>query len=177
MAQVQIDVLLTEDQLRTRTRELAADIRATLADEPLVLIGVLKGCVPFIGDLARELSGDVAIDYVQVSSYGDGKTSTGVFQLKKDHDINIEGRHVVVVEDIVDSGLTLARLRELLATRRPASLTAVAMLSKPDARSHESRVEHVGFEIPNVFVVGYGLDHAESYRNLPFVGVLRESHG
>lgn len=172
-----IDVLLTEDQLRGRVRELAQQIRQARPDDHLVLIGVLKGCVPFIGDLAREIDGPLSIDYVQVSSYGDGKESTGVFQLKKDHDINIEGRHVLVVEDIVDSGLTLARLRELLQTRRPASLEAVAMLSKPDARSHESHVEHVGFEIPNVFVVGYGLDHAENHRNLPFVGVLRETDG
>lgn len=172
-----IDVLLTEDQVRDRVRELAREIRAARPDAHLVLIGVLKGCVPFIGDLARELGGQLSIDYVQVSSYGDGTESTGVFKLKKDHDINIEGRHVLVVEDIVDSGLTLARLRELLLTRRPATLEAVAMLSKPDARSHESQVEHVGFEIPNVFVVGYGLDHAESHRNLPYVGVLRESDG
>ena len=171
------DVLLTEDQLRGRVRELAREIRISRPDVPLVLIGVLKGCVPFIGDLAKELEGDISVDYVQVSSYGDGKVSTGVFQLKKDHDINIEGRHVLVVEDIVDSGMTLMRLRELLLTRRPASLEAVAMLSKPDARSHESHVEHIGFEIPNVFVVGYGLDHAEKHRNLPYVAVLRENKG
>ncbi len=172
-----VEVLLTELQVQERVRELAREIREGRPKVPLVLIGVLKGCVPFIGDLAREIAGPVQMDYVQVSSYGDGRSSSGVFQLKKDHDINIEGKHVLLVEDIVDSGLTLARLLDLLRTRRPASLETVVMLSKPAARSHETKVEHVGFEIPDVFVVGYGLDHAENHRNLPFVGVLREEAG
>ncbi len=167
-----LSILLTEQQLQQRVTELGAEIRGDFPDEPLVLLGVLKGCVPFIADLARALGGEVLIDYLQVSSYGSDRSSSGVVKLKKDHDINIEGRHVLLVEDIIDTGLTLDHLKELLATRRPASLSVVAMLNKAEVRKHEADPQYVGFEIPNHFVVGYGLDHAERYRNLPYVAIL-----
>lgn len=168
----ELEVLFSAEQVQAKVVELARQLRAEIPDEPLVLLGVLKGSFQFITDLARALEGEVLIDFVQTSSYGADKSSSGVVQLRKDHDVNIEGRHVVIVEDIVDTGLTLAYLRELLLTRRPASLRVVSMLSKPAARTHPALVEHVGFEIPNAFVVGYGLDFAEKYRNLPYIAIL-----
>jgi hypoxanthine phosphoribosyltransferase len=164
--------LITADRLQSRCDELAAEIAAAYGDEPLVLIAVLKGSFQFVSDLARRLPGPVMVDFVQLSSYGQDKSSSGIVQVKKDHDVNIEGRHVLVVEDIVDTGLTLKYLLEVLQTRRPKSLKVATMLSKPTARRHEALVDYVGFEIENKFVVGYGLDHAESYRNLPYVAVL-----
>ncbi|MCU0315077.1 MAG: hypoxanthine phosphoribosyltransferase [Fimbriimonadaceae bacterium] len=170
-----LDIIITEDQIQARVRALADELNQNLpSDGAVVLLGVLKGSYPFIADLSRAMGRDVMVDFVQVSSYGSGKSSTGVVQIKKDHDINIEGTHVVIVEDIVDTGLTLSHLRQLLLTRHPASLRVVSMLSKPAAREHSVPVEHVGFEIENLFVVGYGLDYAERYRNLPFIAVLRE---
>ena len=164
--------LITAERLQARCDELAAELAAVYGDEPLVLIAVLKGSFQFVADLAKRLPGPVMVDFVQLSSYGQDKSSSGIVQVKKDHDVNIEGRHVLVVEDIVDTGLTLQYLLEVLRTRRPKSLRVATMLSKPTARRHEALVDYVGFEIENKFVVGYGLDHAESYRNLPYVAVL-----
>jgi hypoxanthine phosphoribosyltransferase len=124
--------------------------------------------------LARNLRIDSRIDFIQTSSYGSGKSSTGIVQIRKDLDINIENLNVIIVEDIVDTGHTLAYLRELLATRRPKSLRVAALLSKPAARLVHPPVEYIGYEIPNEFVVGYGLDYAEKYRNLPYIAILRE---
>ncbi len=169
-----LEVLFTAEQIQSRVLELAAELRKAIPTEPILLLGVLKGSFHFVSDLARALTGEVMVDFVQTSSYGDDKSSSGVVQLRKDHDVNIEGRHVVIVEDIVDTGLTLKYLRELLLTRKPASLCVVSMLSKPEARTHSTLIEYVGFEIPNSFVVGYGLDYAERYRNLPYVAVLHE---
>ncbi|MBS1723916.1 MAG: hypoxanthine phosphoribosyltransferase [Armatimonadetes bacterium] len=169
-----LEPLFAAEAMQRRCDELARQIDETYGNETVVLIGVLKGSYQFLSDLSRRLHCGVEIDFVQLSSYGAEKSSSGVVQIRKDHDINIEGRHVLVVEDIVDTGLTLAHLCELLQTRRPASLRVVAMLSKPAARTHEALLDFVGFEIGNEFVVGYGLDHAESYRNLPYIAVLKD---
>ncbi len=169
-----LETLISEPELARRCDELAREIEAVYGDEPVLLLGVLKGSFVFLADLARRLGPGTTVDFVQISSYGGEKQSSGVFHLRKDHDANIEGRHVLIVEDIVDTGLTLLRLRELLQTRRPLSLRVVAMLSKPEARRHEALVDFVGFEIPNQFVVGYGLDHAERYRNLPYIALLHD---
>lgn len=169
-----LDPLFSEEQIQRRCAELAKQIDAVLAQEPVVLLGVLKGSYQFLSDLSKRLSCPCEIDFVQLSSYGAGKSSTGVVQIRKDHDINIEGRNVLIVEDIVDTGLTLKHLCDLLQTRKPKSLRVVAMLSKPEARKHEALLDFVGFEIQNEFVVGYGLDHAEKFRNLPYIAVLRD---
>ncbi len=166
--------LLTAEQIQRRCDELAAEIDAHYRGEPLVLLGVLKGSYQFLSDLSRRLTAPCMIDFVQFSSYGNAKSSSGVVQIRKDHDLNIEDKHVLIVEDIVDTGLTLTHLLELLNTRHPASLRVVAMLSKPEARTHEALIDFTGFEIPNQFVVGYGLDHAEQFRNLPFIAVLKD---
>jgi hypoxanthine phosphoribosyltransferase len=169
-----VSVLLSQSDIEARIRELAQAVRNDYGDEPLLLLAVLKGSFLFVADLCRALGGEVVVDFIQVSSYGTEKTSSGIVQIKKDADMSLEGRHVLIVEDIVDTGATLSHLRELLLTRRPKSLKVVALLSKPAARKVEVPVEYLGFEIPNQFVVGYGLDHAERFRNLPFVGILSE---
>jgi hypoxanthine phosphoribosyltransferase len=168
----QLEPLYTSDQIQWRIGELADEIHKTYGDEPILLIAILKGSLYFVADLSRRLGENVEIDFVQVSSYGDQKSSTGVVKIKKDLDINIEDRNVLLVEDIVDSGLTLKHLRELLAVRHPKSLRVVSLLSKPEARLHHVPLEFVGFEISDEFVVGYGLDYAERYRNLPFIAIL-----
>ena len=166
--------LITEEQIQRKVDELAKQISKIYGDEPVLLLGVLKGSCMFLADLSRRLGHNVTMDFVQVSSYADGKSPSSVVQIRKDLDINIEGKDVLIVEDIVDTGGTLTHLRELLATRKPKSLRVAALLSKPEARRLETQIEFVGFEIPNEFVVGYGLDFAERYRNLPYIAVLRE---
>lgn len=168
------DVLISSEEIAEKVEALAAAIRKDMAGAPILLVGVLKGSFLFIADLARRLGGDVTIDFIQVSSYGSGKSSSGVVQIKKDLDVNIEGRNVLIVEDIVDTGKTLEHLRELLGTRRPKSLQVVSLLRKPEAAQVETSVEYVGFDIPNEFVVGYGLDFDERYRNLPYIAILRD---
>ena len=169
-----LEVLLTEAQIADKVRDLAARIRNDYRDEPLLLVGVLKGSIHMLSDLSRALSGEISIDFVQTSSYGLGTSTSGIVQIRKDLDTNIEGLNVIMVEDIVDTGTTLSHLRELFSTRKPKSLRVAALLSKPEARRSPTPVEYVGFEIPNEFVVGYGLDCAERYRNLPYIAILRE---
>ena len=169
-----LETLISETELLNRIDSLAEEIRRDYGDEPILLVGVLKGSYLFLADLSRRLGGNVSIDFVQTSSYGTEKSSSGVVQIRKDLDINIEGQNVLLVEDIVDTGLTLTHLRELLSVRKPRSLKVVSLLSKPEARIHQTQIEYVGFEIPNAFVVGYGLDHAEMYRNLPHIAVLKD---
>jgi hypoxanthine phosphoribosyltransferase len=173
-ATVHLEPLLTGEQISARIDALANEIDAEYKGDQLLLLGVLKGSFHFISDLARRLETETTVDFVQVSSYGTGKSSTGVVQIRKDLDVNIEGLNVLIVEDIVDTGVTLNHLRELLSTRRPKSLRVVSLLSKPDARKVGAVVEYVGFEIPNEFVVGYGLDCGERFRNLPYIAILRE---
>ncbi len=169
-----IEVLVSREEIAARIKELAEEIsRDTPIGETLIVMGVLKGCFIFMADLVRELDREVRIDFIQVGSYGSGQQSSGVVSLKKDHEVEIEGQHVLLVEDIVDSGLTLKHLVELLKQRRPASLRVVALLRKPEAVVHQAPVDYLGFEIENTFVVGYGLDHDERHRELPFVGVVR----
>ena len=165
-------VLITADELQTRIRGLAAQIDADYADRELLLVGVLKGAVMVMADLARAMRLPVQMDWMAVSSYGSGTKSSGVVRILKDLDADITGKHVLVVEDIVDSGLTLSWLVGNLQSRHPASLEICTMLRKPAALRTEVHVAYTGFDIGNEFVVGYGLDYAQRYRNLPFIGTL-----
>jgi len=171
--------LVTEEAIRDKTAELAQQIAADYADQSahsdLLLVGVLKGAVMFMTDLARALPVPVQLEFMAVSSYGSSTSSSGVVRILKDLDRDIADRHVLIVEDIIDSGLTLSWLLKNLETRRPASLEVCALLRKPDAVKVDVPVKYVGFDIPNEFVVGYGLDYAERYRDLPFIGTLDPS--
>jgi hypoxanthine phosphoribosyltransferase len=166
------EVLIDQEALQRRIAELGEEISADYTGRDLLLVGVLKGAVFFMADLMRGLAIPCEIDFMAISSYGDSTDSSGVVRILKDLDINIEGRDVLVVEDIIDSGLTLSYLMRNLEAREPASLEICALLTKPERREIEVPVRYVGFEIPNRFVIGYGLDFGERYRNLPYVGVL-----
>ena len=166
-------VLLSEEQIRDRVAELARAIDADYAGREILLVGVLKGAVMVMADLARALRTPVSMEFMAVSSYGSSTSSSGVVRILKDLDRDIVGQHVLVVEDVIDSGLTLSWLLRNLATRGPASVAVCALLRKPEAVRAGLDVRYVGFDIPADFVVGYGLDHAERYRDLPFVGRLR----
>jgi hypoxanthine phosphoribosyltransferase len=166
------EVLIDEERLRTRVTELGEEISADYADREPLLVGVLKGAVFFMADLMRHLTVACQVDFMAISSYGTAADSSGVVRILKDLEMNIAGRDVLVVEDIIDSGLTLSYLMRNLESREPASLEICALMTKPARREMDVRVRYVGFEIPNRFVVGYGLDFAERYRNLPYVGVL-----
>jgi hypoxanthine phosphoribosyltransferase len=172
-------VIISEDQIRAKTEELAKQVAADHADvDSLLLVGVLKGAVMFMADFARAIGRcgpPVELEFMAVSSYGQGTTSSGVVRILKDLDRDIAGRHVLVVEDIVDSGLTLSWLLKYLESRSAASVEVVALMRKPDAVKVPVPVRYVGFDLPNEFVVGYGLDHAERYREMPFVAVLKPS--
>jgi len=167
------EILVQQDELAARVRELAAQVSDDYAgaEDGLLLIGVLKGALFFIADLMRALTVDCEVDFMAVSSYGSATQSSGVVRILKDLDAPLDGRHVLIVEDIVDSGLTLQYLVRNLKARGPASLEVCTLLSKP-ARRSEAEVKYVGFEIPDRFVIGYGLDHQERYRNLPYVAAL-----
>jgi len=166
------EVLIDPTSLQSRIGELGAEISTDYAGRDLLLVGVLKGAVFFMADLMRELTVPCEIDFMAISSYGVATDSSGVVRILKDLDINVAGRDVLVVEDIIDSGLTLSYLMRNLRARKPASLEICALLTKPERREVEVPVRYVGFEIPNRFVIGYGLDFAERYRNLPYIGVL-----
>jgi hypoxanthine phosphoribosyltransferase len=166
-------VLVSAEEIAERTVQLAAQIDADYAGRDLLLIGVLKGAVMVMADLARALSHPVEMDWMAVSSYGSGTKSSGVVRILKDLDLDLSDRNVLVVEDIIDSGLTLSWLLANLSSRGPASLEVFAMLRKPDAAEVDVPVRYLGFDIPNEFVVGYGLDYRERYRNLPFVATLQ----
>ena len=165
-------VLVTAEQIRHKLTELAGRIDTDYLGRDLLLVGVLRGAVMVMADLARSLHHPIEMDWMAVSSYGSGTKSSGVVRILKDLDTDIAGRNVLVVEDIVDSGLTLSWLLTNLSSRGPASVEVCALLRKPDAIKVDVPIKYVGFEIPNDFVVGYGLDYAEKYRNLPFVGTL-----
>ena len=172
LEQAVTEVLIDRDVLQRRIEALGEEISTDYAGRDLLLIGVLKGAVFFMADLMRNLTIPCEIDFMAISSYGDSTDSSGVVRILKDLDINIEGRDVLIVEDIIDSGLTLSYLMRNLEAREPASLEICALLTKPERREADVPVRYIGFEIPNRFVIGYGLDFAERYRNLPYVGVL-----
>ncbi|RNE67389.1 hypoxanthine phosphoribosyltransferase [Cryobacterium tepidiphilum] len=166
------EILIEEEEIRAKLAELSRRIEADYAGKDLLLVGVLKGAVMVMADLARELTHPVTMDWMAVSSYGNGTESSGVVRILKDLDSDLTGRNVLIVEDIIDSGLTLSWLLANLNSRGPASIEICALLRKPDAARVDIDVKYVGFDIPNQFVVGYGLDYAEKYRNLRCVGVL-----
>jgi hypoxanthine phosphoribosyltransferase len=168
------EILIDEETLAARVSGLGAEVSADYQGRDLLLIGVLQGAVFFMADLMRHLTVPCEVDFMAISSYGDSTDSSGIVRILKDLDISIEGRHVLVVEDIIDSGLTLSYLMRNLESREPATLEVCALMTKPARREIDIPVRYVGFEIPNKFVVGYGLDFAERYRNLPYVAVLHE---
>jgi hypoxanthine phosphoribosyltransferase len=166
-------VLISSEQIQQRIREMASQIEADYPDGPIYLVSVLKGAFIFVADLARALKRpNVRIEFMAISSYGNAKTSSGQVKVTRDLDVNIEGHHVLIVEDIIDSGLTLSYLKSLLEQRRPKSLAVCALLDKPERRRAPVEVRYTGFRIPDEFVVGYGLDYAEDYRNLNEIRVL-----
>ena len=168
------EVIVPEEDLQRRVRELGLEISRDYQGRDLLLIGILKGAVPFLADLMRELTVDCEVDFMAVSSYGSATDSSGVVRILKDLDASIEGRHVLVVEDIIDSGLTLHYLLKNLNARSPATLEVCALLTKPERRRVDLPIRYVGFDIPNRFAIGYGLDHGQRYRNLRYVAVLDE---
>ena len=168
------EVLISAEQIRTRTRELGQQISRDYRDQDLLLVCVLKGAISFLADLMREITVPHAIDFLAISSYGASTESSGVVRILKDLDTNIAGRNVLIVEDIIDTGRTLSYITQMLRTREPKSLRICSLLSKPSRREIEIPVDYIGFEIPNKFVIGYGLDFGEIYRSLPYIGVLKK---
>jgi hypoxanthine phosphoribosyltransferase len=168
------EALVTQEDLERRVRELGAEISRDYDGKELFLVGVLKGAVFFLSDLMRALEVPCEVDFMAVASYGSSTDSSGVVRILKDLDATIEGKDVLIVEDIIDSGLTLSYLLRTLKARDPRSLEVCALLTKPERREVDLPIRYTGFEIPNKFVIGYGLDHAERFRNLPYVAVLQE---
>jgi hypoxanthine phosphoribosyltransferase len=166
--------LVSQEDLERRVRELGAEISRDYEGKELFLVGVLKGAVFFLSDLMRAIDVPCEVDFMAVASYGSSTDSSGVVRILKDLDATIEGKDVLIVEDIIDSGLTLSYLLRTLRARDPRSLEVCALLTKPERRKVDLPIRYTGFEIPNRFVIGYGLDHAERYRNLPYVAVLQE---
>lgn len=167
------EVLITEEQIRQKVAELGGRISSDYAGKNLLLVSILKGSVLFMADLMRQITIPLRIDFMSVSSYGSGVKTSGVVKIIKDLDIPLEGFDVLIVEDILDSGLTLSYLTEILQSRGPRSIKICTLLDKPDRRKAQVSPDYVGFVIPDEFVVGFGLDYAEKYRNLPFVGILK----
>jgi len=167
------EILLTEDELQAKIKELGAKLSEDYRDRNPLLIGVLKGAFMFMADLAKAITIPVEIDFMAVSSYGSSTKSSGVVRIIKDLEVSVEGRDVIIVEDIIDSGLTLSYLIDVLERRNARSVAVVALLDKPDRRKVNLDIEYKGFTLPDEFVVGYGLDYAEKYRNLPYIAVLK----
>ena len=168
-------ILYTEEELRNRVKALGAQITADYAGRTPMLLSVLRGSYIFMADLTRAISLDVTVDFMSVSSYGAGTVSSGQVEIKKDLSDSIEGRDIIIVEDILDSGNTLFYLMDVLRARKPASIRICTLMDKPERRTKPITADYVGFTIPDAFIVGYGLDFAEKYRNLPYVGVLKPS--
>lgn len=166
------EILITQEQLAQKVAEMGAIISRDYEGKKLMVISVLKGSVVFLGDLIRHISVPLVMDFMAVSSYGSGVKTSGVVRIVKDLDMPVEGYDLLIVEDILDSGMTLGYLTELLSDRKPNSIRVATLLDKPERRRNDLSVDYVGFAIPDEFVVGYGLDYAEYYRNLPYVGVL-----
>ena len=169
------EVLISEDEIQDKIAQLAKEVTEEYRDRDLLLVGVLKGAFVFMADLAREIQLPIEFDFMAVSSYGTSTKSSGVVRILKDLDYEITGRHVLLVEDIIDSGLTISYLLRYLEARQPASLEICSLFWKKGQQAVPLEVRYPGFQIPPVFVVGYGLDYAEKYRNLPYIGVLKES--
>jgi len=168
-------ILLTEEQIRRRVQEMGEALSRDYAGKEPIFIGVLKGCFVFMADLMRQVSVPCSVDFMAVSSYGSATTTTGAVKINKDLSQDIEGRDVVIIEDILDSGVTLGYLTKYLQNRKPASIAIATLLDKPARRRAEVYADYVGFTVPDAFVVGYGLDYAEKYRNLPYIGILKPS--
>lgn len=168
------EVLYSEDQLRDKIRQMGAKISKDYSGKELILIGVLKGSVIFMSDLLKEITIPCKMDFMAVSSYGNSTETSGVVRILKDLDFEIQGKDVLIVEDIIDSGVTLKYLMKYLSARKPSSLEVICLLNKPERRKVEINVKYLGYDVPDYFLVGYGLDFAEKYRNLPFVGILKE---
>ena len=168
-------VMIEEDEISRRVAELGAEISKYYAGQKVLIIGILSGSVPFLSDLVRKMTGDIEIDFMAVSSYADGTESSGRVKIIKDLNVDIKDRNVLIAEDIIDSGRTIARLCDMLLVREPKDLKICAFLDKPGRRVVDIAADYIGFSIPDEFVVGYGLDYAQKYRNLPFVGVLKRS--
>lgn len=168
-----LEVLFSEEQLDRRVREIAAQIEKDYEGEEIMLISVLRGSFVFMADLCRRIDLPCTLDFMSVSSYGKGTSSSGQVQITKDLSSDISGKHIIVVEDILDSGNTLSYLLKLLEQRNPASIRLCTLLDKPDRRVKQVEVHYTGFSIPDAFVVGYGLDYAEKYRNMPYIGILK----
>ncbi len=171
---MQIEVLLSADEIAKRVKELGAEISRDYTDKDLLVVGILKGAVVFLSDLIREITVPLEVDFMATSSYGQATKTSGVVQLLKDLDTPIEGRDVLIVEDIIDSGLTLSYLSQLLLSRKPVSIKTAVLLDKPDRRQTEFVPDYVGFTIPDQFVIGYGLDFNHKFRELPYIGVVRD---
>lgn len=169
------EVLYSEEQLADICSRLGKQISEDYKDKNLLLVSVLKGSVVFMADLMRNITINCPIDFMSVSSYGSGTTSTGIVKIKKDLDINLEGYDLLLVEDILDSGKTLSNLRSMLSLRKPKSIKICTLLDKPERREADITADYVGVVVPDAFVVGYGLDYDEKYRNLPFIGILKRS--
>lgn len=168
------EILIAEDVLQSKVKELGAKITDDYKDKDLLLVCVLKGAVIFVSDLMRNINLPLGIDFMAISSYGSNTQSSGVVRILKDLNTSIEGRHVLIVEDIIDSGLTLSYLVDNLKSRRPASVEICTILDKPDRREANLEIKYTGFRVPDEFVVGYGLDYDEKYRNLPYIAILKE---
>ena len=168
------EVLYTEEQIREKVREMGKQISEDYKGKDLILIGVLKGSVLFMSDLLKEITIPCNMDFMAVSSYGASTTSSGVVRILKDLDFEIEGKDVLIAEDIIDTGITLRYLMEYLRGRKPKSIEVACLLNKPERRKVEIDAKYLGFDVPDYFLVGYGLDYAEKYRNLPLVGILKE---
>jgi hypoxanthine phosphoribosyltransferase len=171
-----LEVLYSRHQIAERVAELGAQITRDVNGEKLVMVGVLKGAAPFLADLARAVQADATFDFVATSSYGQGQRTSGAVRLIKDLDHPIEGKNVLMVEDILDTGLTLSYLRKLFMQQKPKSLRIAVLLDKPSRRIEKIEADYVGFSIPNLFVIGYGMDYAERYRNLPDICIMSPDH-
>lgn len=167
-------VLVTKEQIAVRIKEIATDIRRDFGEEPIVMVCILRGSVYFFADLTREIPNFLQLEFMSVSSYEGGTTSSGEVKINKDLSCKIEGKNVIIVEDIIDTGITLSYLKRILSERRPKALKICALLDKPSRRKVDLEGDYVGFEVPNEFVVGYGMDYNQNYRNFPDVGVLKE---
>lgn len=168
------ETLLTEEEIKLKVKELGQKIESDFKGEDLLVVGILKGACVFVSDLIRNINLDVNMDFMSVSSYGKATESSGTVKILKDLDVDIEGKNVLIVEDIIDTGLTLKNLFETLKTRNPKSLKLCTLLDKPERRTVDIDVDYIGFVIPDKFIVGYGIDYAEKYRNLPYIGIVGE---